>query len=352
MLGSLARLARSRVAQAAAASATGLAFAAVASSTSNVSECATSKPDGLRQLRGPSTTSNFALAEHFHGKRSVRVLRVRREQGKNDTVQEYTVATRLFSPMYNKVFTQEDNEGLVATDTQKNTVYVIAQKSSATTPEGYALDLARHFLSEYPMLTAVEIDVSEDLWERTTVDGQAHEHGFVRTAPEKATAFVRITREDPDDPEIRSGISGLVVLKTTQSGFTNYHKDKYTLLPETMERCLATSMDLQWTYTQGHKKMGIDFGAVREGLRTEMLRAFFGPAVGGVYSASLQATIYDAGCVALKALPAVKDISIFTPNIHMIPFMPLEKFGSKFQDDVYVATSSQLAPSSAPSLVE
>ena len=38
-------------------------------------------------------------------------------------------------------------------------------------------------------------------------------------------------------------------------------------------------------------------------------------------------------------MPAVKDISIFPPNIHMIPFMPLEKFGSKFQDDVYVATS-------------
>ena len=335
----LSRLASSRVVQAAAVSASGLAFAAAASSASSVSDCSSSKPDGLRRLRSPTDSSSFSLAEHYHGKKSVRVLRVRRAPGKHDTVQEYTVATRLFSPMYSKVYTQEDNKGLVATDTQKNTVYVVAQKSSATTPEGFGLDLAKHLLSEYQMLTAVEVDVSEDLWQRATVDGEAHEHGFLRTAPEKATASIRITREYPDDPEVTSGVSGLVVLKTTQSGFTDYLKDKYTLLPDTTERCLATSMNLEWHYSRGYTKTDIDYAAVRDELRTQMLKAFYGPATGGVYSASLQATIYDAGCLVLKALPAVKDISIFTPNIHMIPFHPLEKLGDGFKDDVYVATS-------------
>ena len=46
----------------------------------------------------------------------------------------------------------------------------------------------------------------------------------------------------------------------------------------------------------------------------------------------------------LKALPQVKSISIYTPNIHMIPFIPLKDLGgpgkaTPFEDDVYVATS-------------
>ena len=105
-----------------------------------------------------------------------RVLRVRRSDDKADTVQEYTVATRLFSPAYSKVFREEDNEGLVATDTQKNTVYVVAKRSSATTPEGFGIDLCRHLLNEYPVLTAVEAEITEDLWRRTEIRGVPHEH--------------------------------------------------------------------------------------------------------------------------------------------------------------------------------
>ena len=36
--------------------------------------------------------------------------------------------------------------------------------------EGYALDLARHFLSEYQHLTACEIEISEILWQRVTAE--------------------------------------------------------------------------------------------------------------------------------------------------------------------------------------
>lgn len=317
---------------AAAASASGFALAA-----HRQSDCL-SKPDGLRSQR----RKDFTLSSHYHGKARVRVLRVQHSQNGQDTVQEFTVQTRLFGSMYDKCFTNEDNTDLVATDTQKNTCYVIAKRSAAMTPEGYGIDLATHFLKEYAMLEAVEIEVVEDLWRRTSSSaGEAHEHGFVREGPEQATAFVRVTREQMDAPEVRSGLQGLTVLKTTQSGFQAYLRDSYTLLPETTERCLATQMKLEWTYTE--KKDPVDYAAVRSALRSEMFRGFFGPAQGGVYSASLQATIYDAGCMVLKAVPAVQSISIFTPNIHMIPFLPLKQLGGEtavpFADDVYVATS-------------
>ena len=86
-----------------------------------------------------------------------------------------------------------------------------------------------------------------------------------------------------------------------------------------------------------------DYARVRETVRNEMLRGFYGPPSGGVYSPSLQATIYDAGCLVLKAAPRVASISIFTPNIHMIPMKQLSALGGPgqpgFQDDVYIATS-------------
>lgn len=80
---------------------------------------------------------------------------------------------------------------------------------------------------------------------------------------------------------------------------------------------------------------------VRAALRSELLRGFFGPSEGGVYSPSLQATIYDMGCLVLQAVPQVQQISIYTPNIHMIPAHSLKALndGVGFQDDVYVATS-------------
>jgi len=264
------------------------------------------------------------------------VLRVRRT-GPQDTVQEYSVQTRLFSPTYTSVFTEEDNSNLVATDTQKNTVYYVAKTSGAKTPEDFGVDLARHFIKEYPMLSAVEVEVTEDLWQRITQADGPHSHGFVRQSPEKASARVRITRSRQDTPEVVSGITGLTVLKTTQSGFSDYLQDKYTLLGETTERCLATEMKLEWTYTAGAKP--VDYEGVRKAVHEQMFKGFFGPAESGVYSVSLQATIYDAGCLVLAAAPRVARLSIYTPNIHMIPFHNLKSLGSQFDDDVYVATS-------------
>ena len=119
-------------AAAASAAALGVAGYSASSSTNCIS-----KPDGLTKQR----TADYTLAAHYHGKRSVRVLRVRRQESGLETVQEYNVQTRLFSPEYSKTFTHEDNSGLVATDTQKNTVYVVAQRTDATTPEAYGADL-------------------------------------------------------------------------------------------------------------------------------------------------------------------------------------------------------------------
>ena len=58
-----------------------------------------------------------------------------------------------------------------------------------------------------------------------------------------------------------------------------------------------------------------------------------------MYSASLQASVYDAGCMVLTALPVVDSIAIDTPNLHYLPMKALAALGESFDDDVFLPTS-------------
>lgn len=286
--------------------------------------------------------NEYPLLRHDHGKSKVRVLKVRREASGRHEIREFTVNTRLFSSEYEKVFTRDDNCGLVATDTQKNTVYVVAKRTKCDSPEQFGIDLASHFLKEYPILTAVEVDVQQAPWVRaSTTRPQEHDHAFVKGAAEKDIATVSIGRTPcgcVGQPVVVSSLEGMTVLKTTQSGFAGYHKDQYTLLPECEERCLATELSSSWTY-DNDSKASPDYNRVRSSVREKLLLGLFGPSKGGVFSASLQATIYDAGCLVIAATDEVQTISISTPNLHYLPCKALGVLGETFEDDVFIPTS-------------
>ena len=297
---------------------------------------ATTAPAASLALCEAQRKTDYDLARHQHGKTRVRVLKVRREGGVH-AISEYKVETTLFSPAYDRVFTKGDNTDLVATDTQKNTVYIVAKRTDASTPEAFGVALCEHLLKEYPILSGCRADVESVEWARACVDGrngaQPHVHGFLRSEPERQVASVSMTRGQ--GPKVESSIEGLVVLKTTQSGFEGYLKDKYTLLPDTQERCMATEMTASWNYAQ----LPQDFGAARNNVRRQILKGFFGEPATGVYSASLQESIYDAGCLVLDAVPEVKQIEIDTPNLHYLPAKLLDAVGEKFEDDVFIPTS-------------
>mmetsp|Transcript_25351 Transcript_25351/g.30049 ORF Transcript_25351/g.30049 Transcript_25351/m.30049 type:complete len:346 (+) Transcript_25351:36-1073(+) len=282
----------------------------------NYVDCAPATTKDFTKLR----TNDFNLSHHHHGKAKVRVLKVRHSsKGSNEkhSVSEYTVKTRLYSPEYEKVFTKDNNQGLVATDTQKNTIYVVAKRTEAETPEQFGIDIAEHFLSNYPILTAVQIELEETLWERSKIDGVEHNHAFTKVSPERNCAKIRLCRGD-NTPEVTSSIQDMTILKTTQSGFEDYllkDQDQYTLLNETEDRCLSTVLAAEWSYNARH----VDYAKARSALRTELIRGLFGPADTGVFSVSLQATIYDAGCLALQKLPELEKINITTPNVHYLP---------------------------------
>ena len=66
-------------------------------------------------------------------------------------------------------FVQGDNTGMTATDTQKNTVYYVAKKCltyERHSPEDFAVALARHFVTEYPLVSRAEVTVKLMPWRR------------------------------------------------------------------------------------------------------------------------------------------------------------------------------------------
>ena len=70
------------------------------------------------------------FVDRGYGKHSVRLLHVRRE-GRQHYAKELEVSTRL-TLSNAKDYLQADNSDIIATDSQKNTVYILAKKNGVS----------------------------------------------------------------------------------------------------------------------------------------------------------------------------------------------------------------------------
>ncbi len=182
---------------------------------------------------------------------------------------------------------------------------------------------------------------------------QPHAHGFVESGTHVRFCRAAVERPDrsrpsrPSRPSARlaslaSGVEGFKVLKTTQSGYEGFLHDQYTLLPDTRERILATSMSATWSFgaatlAEWTSVGSIDFDAVYDAVITACTETFFGDARTGVYSPSVQYTLHEMGQAVLRRCARVDRIRFSLPNIHFLPCAVVNSAG--FEDDVYVATS-------------
>ena len=78
----------------------------------------------------------------------MKVLHVSK-RGSVHSIRELEVET-LLTLNNNKDYETGDNSDIIATDTQKNTVYILAKQYGITSPEEFGLLLATHFVSKYP----------------------------------------------------------------------------------------------------------------------------------------------------------------------------------------------------------
>ncbi|EFJ14801.1 hypothetical protein SELMODRAFT_156451 [Selaginella moellendorffii] len=274
----------------------------------------------------------IVVKEQCHGKARVRVARVWRGDGKDHEFVEWTISIILSSDCI-PAYSAGDNSSIVATDSIKNTVYALAKLChQPVSIETFGIKLASHFLDTYKEVTGACVSLVQNNWERVSIDGIPHQHGF-KLGSQKRTAEITISR-DKSSVDVVSGFTDLSLLKTTKSGFEGFIRDKFTLLPEVRERLLASTVTAKWRYA---RKPSCYTGTYDKVTRT-LFETFFGPSKSGVYSPSVQNTLYLMAQEVLRSVPEVSSIELNMPNLHFLP-VNMPTVGVKFDHDVYLPTS-------------
>ena len=254
------------------------------------------------------------LAWNRYGKARVRLVKVEKAERAHQLF-DLTLDVQLegsFGPVYDG-----DNALCLATDTMKNTVYALARRFPIAPVEAFLFRLANHF-SEKPAVSSVRLSASEQPWARLA------DHAFVQPGREQWTAVV--TRS-AGATSIVSGLTDLIVLKTTDSSFAGFPRDEYTTLPETADRILATAVTAVWTYRPG-------FAAFeqRAAIRSALIETF-----AAHDSRSVQHTLKAMAEAVLHVCPDVVDITLSLPNRHHL-LVDLTPFGLDNPNQVFVAT--------------
>jgi urate oxidase len=241
------------------------------------------------------------LGANQYGKAEVRVVAVDRSSPRHDLV-DLNVSTALRGD-FTAAHTHGDNAHVLTTDAQKNTVFAFA-RDGVGSPEAFGLRLARHLAGSYDWISGARVAVESYGWARIAVGGQPHDHAFRRPGGEVRTAVVTA---DGDDVHVLAGLTDLVVLKTTGSEFWGYPRDRYTTLPETRDRVLATAVTARWRYTSAD----LDWDALFDGVRTVLLETF-----AATHSLALQQTLYAMGEAVLERFGDVAEVRMSMPNRH------------------------------------
>jgi len=272
--------------------------------------------------------TNCKLASNRYGKSRVRVMRVTRHESHHD-LDEWTVQV-LLTGDFETAHTLGDNSKILPTDTMKNTVYFVARQSKAESIEDYAKELIDFLLSRNPQVTGAEAVIESHLWKRLTVDGRPHPTAFMHGSDERQTA--RVSRSQGEPFVIVSGLDGLHILKTAQSGFFGYIKDELTTLPETKDRLFGTVLRAEWPYTARAIEEGIDFNKVRRHLRETMLSTF-----AKHDSLSVQHTLFAMAEAALAHTDIIDEVYMLMPNKHNL-LVDMSRFGRDNQNHIFVPT--------------
>jgi urate oxidase len=262
------------------------------------------------------------LGRNRYGKSRVRLSRITRDTYHHD-FDEWAVQV-LLEGDFDASFTAADNSCVLPTDTMKNTVYYIARESKAETIEQFAQELGDYLLGNNAHVSKVSVEIEAKAWERMVVDGIAEPKTFKLGGPELQTAAAE--KERGGAWSLVSGVDGLTILKTSNSAFTGYIKDKLTTLKPATDRIFGTRATVRWEYALAEP----DYAAVRKRMIAILLKEF-----AAHDSKSVQHTLFDMGSAALKALPQIARITLSMPNLHHL-LADLSPFGQDNPNHIFV----------------
>ena len=271
----------------------------------------------------------YELGENRYGKSRIRLVTVRRGPDRHH-VRDLTVAVSLEGD-FAAAHTHGDNAGVIATDTMKNTVYALARDRLTGSPEGFALELARHFIG-YDVCGRAMVDIVEHPWARVaTSDGEAPD-AFVRSGELAHLAFVSIDRDGA--VEVIGGIDDLTVLKTTKSAFAGFDRDRFTTLPEVDDRLMATKVRATWGYdAHAAGDAAFDFEGAWNRAAESLMHSF-----AEHFSRSVQESIWVMGREMMDAEPSIEWVRMVLPNLHHWK-VDLSPFGLDNPGEVFVSTT-------------
>lgn len=256
----------------------------------------------------------MSLSFARYGKDNIRLYKVDKdEKTGTQTVVEMTICVLLEGDI-DTSYTAADNSVVVATDTQKQTCYILAKQNPITPPELFASIVGTHFVETYSHIHAAHVKIIQHRWTRMTIDGKPHPHSFFRDG-EEIRVVESVTREN-QGISLRSKIEKLLVLKSTGSAFYGFHRDAYTQLPETWDRILSTEVEAGWKWktfsTLAEVKSVVPkFDEAWNVAREITLKTFATD-----NSASVQNTMYKMCEQILAAVPLVEAVDYSLPNKH------------------------------------
>ena len=257
------------------------------------------------------------LGDNRYGKAEVRVVHIDRSSEPH-ALSDWNVSVSLAGDM-REVHLSGDNDRVLPTDTQKNTVYALARQLGAVQPEVFALALARHFVDRQAGISRARVQLDSYGW---TAVGP---HSLVRSGAEVRT--VTVLHDQRSGSWVVGGLRELTLLNTTDSEFSGFARDEFTTLAETTDRVLATSVEARWRF----RNADCDWAAAYPRARQALVDAFV-----GTYSYSLQQTLYAMGCRLLAEVPEVCEVRLALPNKHHF-LVDLSPFGLDNDNEVYLA---------------
>ncbi|MFP5342608.1 MAG: factor-independent urate hydroxylase [Candidatus Limnocylindria bacterium] len=263
------------------------------------------------------------LGPNRYGKAAIRLVRVGRDETPH-RLRDLTVAVALEGD-FAAAHIDGDNANVIATDTMKNTVYALAAEYLTGSIESYATVLARHFLDR-PQVERASVNVREHAWHAIDVAGTPAPDAFVRSGEGTRVATVAATR---DGVSVEAGVEDLIVMKTTRSAFAGFPRDRFTTLPDTDDRLMATRVTAIWRYGPDE----LDFDAAWSDVRTTLLERF-----ADHDSPSVQTSIWIMAQAMLERHDEIDEVRMVLPNLHHWT-VDLAPFGIPNDRLVYVATT-------------
>jgi urate oxidase len=257
------------------------------------------------------------LGTNQYGKAETHMVTVTRD-GARHTIRDLLVGITLSGDLED-VHITGDNAHVVATDTQKNTVYAFAKEAPIGAIEEFGLRLGRHFVASFAPITRARVHIAEAGWERLG------EHSFRQAGGESRVATVVC---EAQEEWVVSGLEGLVLLNSADSEFEGFVRDRYTTLAETTDRVLATAVTARWRHASAAiADWNASFLAAR-GLLVDTFAA--------TYSRSLQGTLYAMADAMLRGRAELAEVRMSLPNKHHYA-VDLSPFGLENDNEVFHA---------------